>query len=84
MTADASQALGQVRTHLERRFDAKPESLAADSLELDEQPCQPTGAGTTVTFSAAAGGGTAPYQYKWWVQSGACGRSRRNGAAARR
>ena len=26
--------------------------------------------GTTITFSATATGGTAPYQYKWWVANG--------------
>ncbi|WP_410961606.1 hypothetical protein, partial [Salmonella sp. SAL4457] len=25
--------------------------------------------GTTINFTAAAAGGTAPYQFKWWVQS---------------
>jgi len=26
--------------------------------------------GTTITFSATATGGTAPYQYKWWISNG--------------
>jgi hypothetical protein len=27
--------------------------------------------GTTVTFTVSAGGGTAPYQFKWWLWDGA-------------
>src|SRR5207249_1862367 len=30
----------------------------------------PQAAGTTITFTANASGGTAPYQYKWWLKSG--------------
>jgi hypothetical protein len=30
----------------------------------------PQTVGTTVTFTAAASGGTTPYQYKWWVFDG--------------
>src|SRR5437588_206769 len=30
----------------------------------------PQAAGTTITFTANASGGTAPYQYKWWVKNG--------------
>src|SRR4051794_3449760 len=30
----------------------------------------PQAPGTTITFSATATGGTAPYQYKWWVSNG--------------
>src|SRR5439155_22209474 len=30
----------------------------------------PQDVGTTITFSAAATGGTAPYQYKWWLWNG--------------
>jgi probable HAF family extracellular repeat protein len=31
----------------------------------------PQAPGTTVTFTAAATGGTAPYQYEWWLYNGA-------------
>ena len=31
----------------------------------------PQPAGTAITFTAAASGGTSPYQYKWWVYDGA-------------
>src|SRR5206468_1956208 len=30
----------------------------------------PQGTGVTITFTAAASGGTAPYQYKWWLWNG--------------
>jgi hypothetical protein len=30
----------------------------------------PQPAGATITFSAIAAGGTAPYQYKWWISNG--------------
>src|SRR5439155_25255397 len=30
----------------------------------------PQTAGTTITFTAAAGSGKAPYQFKWWVNDG--------------
>src|SRR5207237_3863065 len=30
----------------------------------------PQAAGTTITFIANPSGGTAPYQYKWWLKSG--------------
>jgi stage II sporulation protein D len=30
----------------------------------------PRSVGTTVTFAPVASGGTAPYSYKWWIQSG--------------
>ena len=63
VTADASQALGQVPYTISSAGVSAPGPVPrSDSLEPDEQPCQPTAAGTTVTFSAAAGGGTAPYQ----------------------
>ena len=31
----------------------------------------PQGPGATVTFTATAAGGTAPYQFKWWLWDGA-------------
>src|SRR5207253_1108909 len=30
----------------------------------------PQGPGVTITFTASASGGTAPYQYKWWLWNG--------------
>ncbi len=37
---------------------------------LTSNLASPQAPGTTVTFSAAAAGGTPPYQYKWWVFNG--------------
>src|SRR5207247_2209449 len=30
----------------------------------------PQGPGMTITFNTSASGGTAPYQYKWWLWNG--------------
>lgn len=43
-------------------------ALAATSITADVP--SPQNIGTTVTFTAAATGGTAPYSYKWWVFNG--------------
>src|SRR5207253_5969212 len=40
-------------------------NLTLSSLTPDKAAPQPPG--TTVTFTATATGGTAPYSYKWWV-----------------
>jgi hypothetical protein len=45
-----------------------PEPLRV-GLTANRQPPQPTG--TVITFTAAATGGQAPHQYKWWVYDGA-------------
>src|SRR5205823_4332692 len=37
---------------------------------LTSDKASPQAAGTTITFTASASGGTAPYQYKWWVKNG--------------
>jgi len=42
--------------------------LAITGVTADRSPPQP--AGTRVTFTAAATGGTAPVQYKWWLYNG--------------
>jgi hypothetical protein len=42
--------------------------LVLNSIVPNLAAPQPTG--TTVTFTANASGGTAPYQYKWWVFNG--------------
>src|SRR2546430_15533419 len=43
-------------------------NLTLSSLTPDKAAPQPPG--TTVTFTATATGGTAPYSYKWWVSDG--------------
>ncbi|MEQ1730366.1 MAG: putative Ig domain-containing protein, partial [Vicinamibacterales bacterium] len=42
--------------------------LTLTALTADKTAPQPQS--TTVTFTAAATGGTAPYQYKWWIFDG--------------
>jgi hypothetical protein len=42
--------------------------LVVSSLTANRTAPQPVG--TAVTFTAAASGGTTPYQYKWWVFNG--------------
>jgi hypothetical protein len=42
--------------------------LAVSTLTSDK--ASPQAAGTTITFTASASGGTSPYQYKWWVKGG--------------
>src|SRR2546425_5046217 len=46
-----------------------PNALALTSLTANLTAPQPPG--STVTFTAAATGGTAPYQFKWWLDDGA-------------
>ncbi len=43
-------------------------ALRLTSLNADR--VAPQAPGTTITFSAAATGGTAPYAYKWWLYDG--------------
>jgi hypothetical protein len=64
VTADASQGLAQVPYVI--NGSAAPLSVTSLTSNLSS----PQGSGTTITFTAAATGGTAPYQFKWWVQSG--------------
>jgi hypothetical protein len=42
--------------------------LTVTSLTPNTTSPQPVG--TTITFSATASGGSAPYQYKWWIVNG--------------
>ncbi len=43
-------------------------ALTVTNMVANRPSPQPPG--TTITFSATATGGTAPYQYKWWVANG--------------
>ena len=56
--ADASQALAQVRYSI---------GLVAS---LSSTLSSPQRSGTSITFTATAAAGRAPYQYKWWVFDG--------------
>jgi hypothetical protein len=67
VTADASQAMAQVAYTITNA--PAPQALAITSLT--SSVASPQTSGTTVTFTAAATGGQAPYQFKWWVHDGA-------------
>jgi hypothetical protein len=49
-------------------FTATATPLAVTGVTANRTPPQPVG--TAITFTATANGGTAPYQYKWWVWNG--------------
>jgi subtilisin family serine protease len=43
---------------------------AVSSVTLSANKVAPQAPGTTITWTATASGGTAPYSYKWWVYDG--------------
>jgi hypothetical protein len=43
---------------------------AASSVALTSSKPAPQPAGSTIVWTAAASGGAAPYQYRWWVYNG--------------
>jgi hypothetical protein len=45
-------------------------SLRATGATIAANMVAPQVPGTTVTFTATGAGGTAPYQYKWWIYNG--------------
>src|SRR5207249_3254597 len=45
-----------------------PPPATLSSVTADK--AAPQSPGTTITFTAAGGGGKAPYQFKWWVNDG--------------
>jgi hypothetical protein len=45
-------------------------SSPVSSVTLTSDKASPQAPGTTVTFTAAAAGGTAPYQYQFWLDNG--------------
>jgi hypothetical protein len=74
VTVEASQAMGQVFYTITNASSVPPPAPLAIS-SLTSNATSPSMLGTTVTFSAVATGGTAPYQFKWWVFDGASWRS---------
>jgi hypothetical protein len=66
VTANASQALAQVTYSITSGPTVQPLAITSLTSNL----ASPQAAGATVTFSATASGGTAPYQFKWWVFDG--------------
>lgn len=47
-----------------------PPSVGLQLTSLTTNVAAPQAPGTPITFTATATGGTAPYQYKWWVFDG--------------
>ena len=65
VTADASQAMAQVNYSITPAAPTTPLVMSMTSSLASPQV-----AGSPITFTAAANGGTAPYQFKWWVFDG--------------
>jgi hypothetical protein len=70
VTVDASQAMAQVAYTITNGTPSQPLTISS----LASNVASPQASGTTVTFTAAASGGRAPYQFKWWVYDGAAWR----------
>src|SRR5438034_953287 len=62
-TADLWESYSQLAYPINPPAPAKLTGITAD------KPA-PQGPGATITFTASASGGTAPYQYKWWLWNG--------------
>jgi hypothetical protein len=62
VTVDASQALGQVAYVI---TTSNPLSMTSFTSSV----ASPQAADTTINFTAVAAGGTAPYQFKWWIKN---------------
>src|SRR5439155_1479599 len=56
-------------SYLQRAFAINPPEPATRTGNRPESPA-PQAPGVTITFTASASGGTAPYQYKWWLWNG--------------
>ena len=63
-TADAPEAYARMAPY----SITAPPPLSVTSLTADKASPQPVN--TAITFTAAATGGSAPYEYKWWVEKG--------------
>jgi Putative Ig domain/Glucodextranase, domain B len=66
VSADASQAMAQVN-YVVSTGTSSP-TLAVTTLTSSLASPQPPN--TSISFTAAASGGTGPYQFKWWVYDG--------------
>jgi len=66
LTVTASDSAGNVSSDVLTVTYNEP--IRVDDLTADRAAPQPLG--TTVTFTAVAAGGTAPYQYQWRVYNG--------------
>src|SRR5439155_516586 len=62
-TADTFESYKQQIGRATRRARAKLTGIATDKPATQ-------GPGVTIRFTASTSGGTAPYQYKWWLWNG--------------
>jgi hypothetical protein len=67
VTTDASQGMAQMSYVISPRTTT---STALSITSFSSNPASPQVSGTAITFWTGATGGTAPYQFKWWVLSG--------------
>jgi hypothetical protein len=67
--ADASQAMAQV-PYVIGAGSAAGSSTPLSITSFTSSVASPQNAGTAINFTATATGGTSPYQFKWWIQSG--------------
>ena len=66
VTADTWQAWGR----LPYTVTAAPTASLPTVTSVTATQASPQAAGTPITLTATATGGTAPYQFKWWVWNG--------------
>ncbi len=71
LTITAQDGAGQSSTDTLSVTWTPPSTAALQLTALTASKTSPQATGATVTFSAAATGGSAPYQYKWKVYNGA-------------
>jgi predicted secreted protein len=70
VSVDASQALAQVSYRITGAMSSSAAPAAPLSIDMTSNATSPSLLGTSVTFTAVGNGGTAPYQFKWWVFDG--------------
>jgi hypothetical protein len=70
-TADAAENANSIRSMAFAITSAPPPATTLTLTSLTPNVAAPRPAGSPVTFTATVSGGTAPYQYKWWLFDGA-------------
>ena len=65
----AGNTADMLESYKQLAFAINPPAPATLTGITTDKPA-PQGPGVTITFTASASGGTAPYQYKWWLWNG--------------